>query len=108
MDDVHRKILHEHWPTLMKNMELLKIIEYLTDIGVLEQLDKQNMENMKDPVMANEELLKTLCGRVNKPNVFYEFLKALEKIAQEKGQPCMICILRKAGEFMRIVSPAPL
>ena len=92
----------------MKNLELLRIIEHLTEMGVLEQLDKQNMENMKDPVMASEELLETLCGRVNKPNVFYEFLKALEKIAQMKGQPCIICILRKAGEFMGVASPTSL
>ena len=92
----------------MKNMGLLKIIEHLTEMGVLEKVDKQNMENMKDPVIASEELLETLCGRVNKPNLFYEFLKGLEKIAQEKGQPCMICILRKAGEFMGVASPTSL
>ncbi|KAJ7388107.1 hypothetical protein OS493_039791 [Desmophyllum pertusum] len=44
----------------------------------------------------SEELLQMLCDKENKPNAFDEFLNSLEKVALEKEQPCLSCLLRRA------------
>ena len=52
----------------------------------------------------SEELLQMLCDKENKPNAFDEFLNSLEKVALEKEQPCLSCLLRRAGKLAKNVS----
>ncbi|KAJ7363160.1 hypothetical protein OS493_011438 [Desmophyllum pertusum] len=96
MDEIHQQILQEHWSTLKEKLEPLSVLKYLTERGVLNQFDQQNIENKVEPLLMSEELLQILCGKENEPNAFDEFLNALEKVALEKEQPCLSCLLRRA------------
>lgn len=81
---------------LMKNLEPSRLINHLKAKDVLETFDdKVNIENIKQPLMMSEKLLKILCEYY----AFDEFLNALEKVVLEKGLPCMICLLRRAGKL---------
>ncbi|KAJ7363116.1 hypothetical protein OS493_011390 [Desmophyllum pertusum] len=99
MDEIHQQILQEHWSTLKEKLEPLSVLKHLTERGVLDQVDQQNIENKVEPLLMSEGLLHILCGNENKPNAFVEFLNALEKVALEKEQPCLICLLRRAGKY---------
>ena len=44
MDEIYQQILQEHWSTLKEKLEPLSVLKHLTERGVLDQVDQQNIE----------------------------------------------------------------
>ncbi|XP_068752676.1 golgin subfamily A member 6-like protein 7 [Montipora capricornis] len=96
MDEMHRKILHDHRDYLLRNLEPMKLLPYLNT--VLDESDRQEIE--QEPT-RNRKVVKLLDMLPKRgPDAFDAFIKALEEtqkfmarfLKQETDKPCSHCV----------------
>ena len=90
MEKRHREIIRKHYVTLKRDLEAKPLLPYLLEMGVIEDIHRDEILSRRIPAERNEALIDILKKRGSQ--AFPKFVEALEK-----NQAFLACMLLREG-----------